>query len=124
MSPALGRYVHVLNVMNKFSQDYNFHQPVMYIFLLQVKIVPRAQHVFRVEQGCATSPLGITNINDLIVFASSVGKQGRHPKWCGITNTGKIHKIVVVLVSCVGVKEYMENQSAFSQCNKLFEQVR
>ena len=96
----------------------------MCICLLQLKVVPRAEHVFRVEKGCATSLLGIANIKDLILFASFVGDRGRHPKWCEITKAGKIQKVVVVLVSCVGVKEYMENQSAFPQCNNLFEQVR
>ena len=96
----------------------------MCVFFLQLKVVPRAQHMFRVEQGCAISPLGITNIKDLILFASFMGELGRHPKWCEITKAGKIQKVVVVLVSCVGAKEYMENQSSFPQCNKLFEQVR
>ena len=93
-------------------------------FLLQLKVVPRGQHMFSVKQGCATSPLGIANIKDLVLFASFAGNQGQHPKWCEITKAGKIHKVVVVLVSCVGLKEYMENQSAFPHCNNLFEQVR
>lgn len=80
--------------------------------------------MFSVEQGCATSPIGIVNIKDLILFASFAGSQVQHPKWCEITKAGKIHKVVVVLVSCVGVKEYMENQSAFPQCDNIFEQVR
>ena len=80
--------------------------------------------MFRAEQGCAISPLGITNIKDLILFASFGGDQGQPPKWCEIAKAGKIQKVVVVVVSCVGVKEYMENQSAFPQCNNLFDQVR
>ena len=115
-------------VLHACTQRHEYAFPIfiipLFFFLLQLKVVPHAPHVFRVERGCATSPLGITHIKDLILFASFLGDRGRRPKWCEIIKAKQIQKVVVVLVSCVGVKDYMENQSAFPQCNNLFEQVR
>ncbi|RMX46312.1 hypothetical protein pdam_00000564 [Pocillopora damicornis] len=87
------------------------------------KIIPHAHQLFRVGKN-TKERIKISKLADLIFFASLRDVDPRCQScqsWCQIEGADKVHKVIIILVSGVGAKEFIENKDCFPKCSSFFE---